>query len=137
MKLKLPKVVLAMLKKRGGTVDGKLHATKAKLTTTCKAHNYPLHPSVVAFESAFGGLLIPEDGSKLRKNEPCWLFGAHACLTSGAHVTPRGGVKLASLCPLFTHPTTSFIISMRRAEGSLKIPLKIRQLSFMLITEHL
>jgi hypothetical protein len=92
MKLKLPKVVLAMLKKRGGTQDAGLRATRARLVKTCDEHKYPPHASVIAFEAAFGGLVIPEEGSKIKKSEPYWLFGTHACLTSGAHAAPRRGL---------------------------------------------
>src|SRR6478609_4235201 len=88
MKLKLPKAVLAMLKKRGGTIDAGLRATRAQLIKICEEHSYPPHISVIAFETAFGGLVIPDEGNKIKKNEPPWLFGTHACLTSGAHVTP-------------------------------------------------
>jgi hypothetical protein len=91
MKLKLPKVVLAMLKKRGGTIDVGLRATRAQLIRTCEEHKYPLHASVIVFEAAFGGLLILDE-PKQKKGEPCWLFGTHACLTTGGHTAPRGGL---------------------------------------------
>ena len=103
MKLKLPKVVLAMLKKRGGTVDAKLRATRARLIKTCEEHKYPPHASVIAFEAGFGGLLIPDEG-KMKKGEPCWLFGTHACLISGGHVAPRGGSKARKLVPVVYSP---------------------------------
>ena len=103
MKLKLPAVVIALLKKRGAIVDPKFRATRAQLANVCKEHRYPLHASVVAFEAAFGGLLIP-DGPKLKKSDPFWLFGAHACLTSGAHVAPRGGSKARKLVPVVYSP---------------------------------
>lgn len=103
MKLKLPPIILSLLKKRGGVVDVKLRATRAELINACKEHNYTPHASVIAFESSFGGLLIP-DGEKMKKDEPYWLFGAHACLTSGAHTSPRGGSKARKLVPVVYSP---------------------------------
>lgn len=103
MKLKLPKVVLALLKKRGGIMDAKLRATKARLVKACEEYNYTPHASVIAFEAAFGGLLIPDEG-KMKKDEPCWLFGTHACLASGAHVAPLGGSKVRKLVPVVYSP---------------------------------
>lgn len=103
MKLKLPNVILAMLKQRGGVVDNNLRATRAQLINTCNEHGYTPHTSVIAFEAAFGGLLIP-DGPKMKKNEPHWLFGAHACLTSGGHTAPRGGSKARKLVPVVYSP---------------------------------
>jgi hypothetical protein len=103
MKLKLPKVVLAMLKKRGGTIDAELRATRARLIKTCEDHKYPPHATVIAFEAAFGGLQIPDEG-KVKKGEPCWLFGTHACLTTGGHVAPRGGSKARKLVPVVYSP---------------------------------
>jgi hypothetical protein len=104
MKLKLPKVVLSILKNRGGAVDTKLRASRVSLLKVCEEHSYKTHASVIAFEAAFGGLLIPDEGNKLKKNEPCWLFGTHACLTSGAHVNPRGGSKTRKLVPVVYSP---------------------------------
>jgi hypothetical protein len=93
MKLKLPAVVLAMLKKRGGTMDTGLRATRARLVKICEEHGYAPHASVIAFEAAFGGLVIP-DGRKMKKGEPCWLFGTHACLTAGGHTVHSKARKL-------------------------------------------
>ncbi|MFM9836737.1 MAG: leucine-rich repeat domain-containing protein [Cyclobacteriaceae bacterium] len=103
MKLKLPVVVLAMLKKRGGTMDAGLRATRARLIKTCEDHKYPPHTSVIAFEAAFGGLIIPDE-LKQKKGEPCWLFGTHACLTTGGHMAPRGGSKARKLVPVVYSP---------------------------------
>ncbi len=103
MKLKLPAVVLAMLKKRSATMDAGLRTTKAQLVKTCKEHHYPLHDSVIAFEAAFGGLVIPDE-PKMKKGEPCWLFGAYACLTTGGHTSPRGGSKARKLVPVVCSP---------------------------------
>jgi hypothetical protein len=92
MKLVLPAVVLAMLEKQGGTMDAGLRASRRKLVETCEEHSYPVHASVIDFEVAFGGLVIPEEPG-LIGDEPCWLFGAHACLTTGGHTTRRGDSK--------------------------------------------
>jgi hypothetical protein len=104
MKLKLPTIILAMLKKRGGTIDAGLRATRAQLIKTCEEHKYSPHASVIAFEAAFGGLIIPDEGRKIKKNEPSWLFGTHACLTSDAHVSPHGGSKSRKLVPVVYSP---------------------------------
>jgi hypothetical protein len=104
MNLKLPAVILAMLKKRGGTMDAGLRATRARLVKTCEEHRYPPHAPVIAFEAAFGGLIIPEDGRKIKKDEPCWLFGTHACLTIGGHTNPRSGSKARKLVPVVCSP---------------------------------
>ena len=103
MKLKLPAVVLAMLKKRGGTMDAGLRATRVQLVKTCEEHRYIPHPSVIAFEAAFGGLVIPDEG-KMKKGEPCWLFGTHACLITSGHFAPRGGSKARKLVPVVCSP---------------------------------
>jgi len=116
MKLKFPKVVLTMLKKRGGIMDAKLRATKAQLVKTCEEHKYTPHASVIAFEAAFGGLLIPDEG-KLKKGEPCWLFGTHACLASGAHVAPRGGSKARKLVPVVYSPNDIIYYLNEQGQG--------------------
>src|SRR4051812_42147899 len=103
MKLKLPTVILSMLKKRGGVIDAELRATRVKLIEACKAHGYVPHASVIAFEAAFGGLLIPDE-AKMKKDEPCWLFGTHACLTTGGHTTPGRGGKARKLVPVVYSP---------------------------------
>ncbi len=103
MKLKLPEPVLNLLKKQGGTVNSKLRATKTRLTKTCEEHRYPLHDSEIAFEAAFGGLMIPDE-PKQKSEDPCWLFGTHACLTSNTHTDPRGGSKARKLVPVVYSP---------------------------------
>ena len=117
MKLKLPKVVLAMLKKRGGVMDAGLRATRAQLVKTCAENSYPPHPSVIAFEAAFGGLLIPDDGRKMKKDEPCWLFGTHACLTTGGHTAPRGGSKARKLVPVVYSPNDIIYYLDEKGQG--------------------
>lgn len=103
MKLKLPTVVLALIKKQGGIIDPKLRATRVQLIKTCEEHHYTPHNSVIAFQNVFGGLVIPDEG-KLKKGEPCLLFGTHACLTSGGHSDPRGGNKRRKLVPVIYSP---------------------------------
>jgi hypothetical protein len=103
MVLKLPRVALALLEVAGAAVEPQGRASKAQLLATCKRHGYAVHPSVAAFEAAFGGLVIP-DRPKQKKNGPVWRFGAHACLTSGAHVAPRGGKKTLGLVPVVYSP---------------------------------
>lgn len=103
MALKLPAVALSLLKVAKGAVDPARRGTKAHLSAVCKTLAYPLHPSVVTFEAAFGGLVIANE-SKGKKGGPVWLFGAHACLTSGAHVAPRGGSKQRGLVPVAYSP---------------------------------
>lgn len=104
MKLTISAALKTKLKKRGAVVDKKLRATKAQLTKICKEYDYALHQSVIDFETAFGGMVMPDEGTKLKKDEPCWLFGAHACITSGGHVDPRGGSKSRKLVPVVCSP---------------------------------
>jgi hypothetical protein len=103
MGLELPPVVLALLKAAGAAVEPGGRGSKAQLLASCKRHGYVMHPSVAAFEAAFGGLVIP-DSPKQRKNDPVWLFGAHACLASEAHAAPRGGKKTRGLVPVVYSP---------------------------------
>jgi hypothetical protein len=98
MPLKLPEAALAQLEAARGFVDTKLKATRAQLVTTCQEHGYALHAAVVAFEASYGGLVIPEQ-PKQKKSDPVWLFGAHACLSSGAPSksrAPRATPKTAA-----------------------------------------
>lgn len=92
MKLKLPPVVALLLEKRGAVIDKKLRATKSQLIDIWRAQGYVPHATVISFESAFGGLLLP-DSPKMKKGEPVWLFGTFACLTEGGHSSPPGKAK--------------------------------------------
>jgi Leucine rich repeat len=103
LKLKLPNVVLAILAKRGATIDAGLRATRAQLVNDCKEHGYTPHASVIAFEASFGGLLIPDEPNS-KEDDSRWTFGAHACLASGAHVNPRGGSRSRKLVPVAYSP---------------------------------
>src|SRR6185436_2254729 len=116
MKLKLPSVVLTLLKKRGATVNFKLHATRVQLIKTCKNYDYRPHASVIAFDAAFGGLIIPDE-LKTKKDEPCWLFGTYACLTSEAHAGPRGGSKSRKLVPVAYSPNDIIYYLDERGKG--------------------
>jgi hypothetical protein len=51
-------------------------------------HRYPVHRSVLAFERAFGGLVIPDSGDD--DEDMATIVGAFACLKSKAHVHPTG-----------------------------------------------
>ena len=101
--MKIPAVAKSMLKKRGATTDTKLRATKAQLIKTCGEHGYKPHAAVIDFETAFGGMLIPDDGPKIKKDEPVWLFGTHACVTTGGHASPGRGKKI-KLVPVVNSP---------------------------------
>lgn len=103
MTLELPAVALALLDANAGVVDPKLRATSEQLLATCGAHGYVLHPSVAAFEASFGGLVIPDEPGQA-PDDPSWLFGAHACLSSEAHVAPRGGDAARKLVPVVYSP---------------------------------
>lgn len=103
MALKLPPVVLALLEAARGAVEPARRGSKAQLLESCRAHGYAMHPSVAAFEAAFGGLVIP-DSPKQKKHGPVWLFGGHACLVSQAHEAPRGGSKTRGLVPVAYSP---------------------------------
>lgn len=96
-------MALALLKAAGAVVEPAGRASKAQLLTTCKQHGYVMHPAVAAFEAEFGGLVIP-DSPKQKKNDPVWLFGAHACLVSDAHAAPHGGKKTRGLVPVVYSP---------------------------------
>jgi hypothetical protein len=128
MKNKLPAVVLAMLKERGATMDTGLRASRAQLVKTCAEHGYMLHASVISFEAAFGGLLIPDArlrGARLRrsehprikKNEPCWLFGTYACLTTGGHSTGPTGNTARKLVPVVYSPNDIIYYLDERGRG--------------------
>ncbi len=133
MKLKLPAVVLEMLKRRGGNLDAGLRASRAQLIKTCKEHGYPTLAPVIAFEAAFGGLLIPDDPKK-KKSEPCWLFGTHACLTTGGHSAPRGGGKARKLVPVVYSPND--IIYYLNEQGRGYAEDTIEDLSAVLYAEN-
>jgi len=102
MKLKIPAVVKSMLTKRGAMTDRTLRATKAQLIKTCGEHGYKPHAAVIDFEASFGGMLIP-DGPKMKKDEPVWLFGTYACVTTGGHSSPGRGKKI-KLVPVVNSP---------------------------------
>jgi Leucine rich repeat len=104
MKLNLPSPVLSVLAQRGGTLNPNLRGSPSLLQETCAAHGYALHQTVIDFEAAFGGLMMPDEGRKLKKGEPHWLFGAYACLSGSGHAAPRGGTKGRNLVPVVYAP---------------------------------
>ncbi|HWA35762.1 MAG TPA: leucine-rich repeat domain-containing protein [Cyclobacteriaceae bacterium] len=116
MKLKLPSVILTLLKKHGATVDSSLRASRAQVVKTCKENGYPAHRAVIAFEDAFGGLTMPDEPGK-KKNQPYWLFGTNACLSSGAHVRPTGGSKSRKLVPVAYSPNDIIYFLDERGNG--------------------
>jgi hypothetical protein len=103
MTLELPAAALALLDTNGGAVAAELRATPAQLLTTCQARGYAVHAAVAAFEASYGGLVIPEARGQA-PDDPRWLFGAHACLSSEAHVAPRGGDVARRLVPVIYSP---------------------------------
>jgi hypothetical protein len=104
MDLQLPVVVLNLLEKRGAVIDASLRGTQSQLIEVVKHYDYSLHDSVIAFETSFGGLLMPDDGNVLDRDEPYWLFGTYNCLISNAHSLPRGGDEKLMLVPIVYSP---------------------------------
>lgn len=103
MALKLPPVALALLEMAGAAVEPEGRASEAQLLATCSQHGYELHAAVAAFEAEFGGLVM-HDSPKRANRDFAWLFGANACLASGAHAAPRGGKKTRGLVPVVYAP---------------------------------
>src|ERR1041384_18365 len=95
----LPDDALAILRKQKARVTKKLRADKPTLEATLKQHGYKSSAAIAKFEAAYGGLAIPDPD-----DDETWLFGAHACLQSGAHVEPRGGSKRRGLVPVAYSP---------------------------------
>lgn len=103
MLLDLPPASLALLEAAEGHVVSEQRASDAELARTCEAHGYAMHAAVASYEAAYGGLVIPDEPGQ-PEDEPVWLFGAHACLSSGAHVSPRGGQTEHQLVPVVYSP---------------------------------
>ncbi len=117
---RLSPFALAILERRHAVVEKKSRATRAGLATTLKKYDYPINDGVLAFEAAYGGLQVPEYGAKANwrdAEEPAWLFGAHACLTSEAHVDPRGGSKRRGLVPVAYSPNDVIYYLDRDGQG--------------------
>ena len=104
MKLTLPPMILAMLNKRGGIIDSNLSGSQGRLEKVCNGQGYELHTSVIEFEKAFGGLVFPDVVGKLNPDEPHWVFGTLACLSSGGHEAPKRGGKKRKLVPVVYSP---------------------------------
>ncbi len=98
---------LAILERRHAVVEKKSRASRVGLEQTLAKYGYPFSAGVLAFEAAYGGLLVPEYGAKAnwrKMEEPAWLFGAHTCLTSEIHLNPRGGSQDQGLVPVAYSP---------------------------------
>jgi hypothetical protein len=83
------------LKRSGARIDTEKRADERALRALLEKHRYDVHPFVLAFEARYGGI-VTNDG---------WLFGASACLKSGAHQRPRGGRKTEHLVPVAYGPS--------------------------------
>jgi hypothetical protein len=117
---RLSPFALAIFERRHAVVEKKSRATPADLETTLKKYGYPISEGVLAFEAAFGGLKIPEYGAKanwLEAEEPAWLLGAHACLTSEVHGNPWGGSKRRGLVPVAYSPNDVIYFLDRKGRG--------------------
>jgi hypothetical protein len=69
--------------------DARRTADAATLGALLARHRYPPPRSELAFERAFGGLVIPDAGAE--SDDESTIVGAFACLKSRAHVRPTGG----------------------------------------------
>lgn len=85
-----------LLAKHGARFDPRRTCTRAALVALLARNRYPAHPAVLAFEAAFGGLLIPEPApaSDWFTAGEAILVGACACLRSKAHKAPGRDVGL-------------------------------------------
>lgn len=75
------------LAKRKPVFETKSRGDKTKLTALLKKRGYPPHACVSTFDAAYGGLVVADSPGEEGYD---WLFGAYACLKSGAHKDPRG-----------------------------------------------
>lgn len=75
------------LAKRNPVFETKSRGDKTKLTALLKKRGYPPHACVSTFDAAYGGLVVADSPGEEGYD---WLFGAYACLKSGAHKDPRG-----------------------------------------------
>ncbi len=134
MKLNLPSIVLAMLEQRGGIMDPDRRGSQERLEKVCIEHGYALHSAVIDFEAAFGGLVMPDEGRKVKRGEPQWVFGTYACLSEGGHVAPRGGSKRRDLVPVVYSPND--IVYFLDAQGSAYAQDTIEDTSAVLYAEN-
>jgi len=79
--------VAARLAKHRAKLDPNRRAEPDQLHTRLAQRGYPAHPSVLAFEARYGGLLAPGDASD---SSGLFIFGAWTCLAEDGFV-PRGG----------------------------------------------
>ena len=75
------------LAKRHPVFEATSRGDKTKLGALLKKTGYPHHACVTAFDAVYGGLVVADAP---REEGYDWLFGAYACLQSGAHKDPRG-----------------------------------------------
>ncbi|MBN8222343.1 MAG: hypothetical protein J0L53_15580 [Spirochaetes bacterium] len=75
------------LAKRHPVFKAKARGDKTKLAASLKKVGYPHHACVTAFDAVYGGLVVADAPGEEGYD---WLFGAYACLQSGAHKDPRG-----------------------------------------------
>ena len=75
------------LAKRHPVFKAKARGDKTKLAASLKKAGYPHHACVTAFDAVYGGLVVADAPGEEGYD---WLFGAYACLQSGAHKDPRG-----------------------------------------------
>lgn len=97
-------VANAWLARVAPVFDPKHRVGDTALRKFLKARKYPAHAAVLAFDQRYGGLVAADEPGEVGLD---WLFGAHACLASEAHVEPRGAVGLrgnAALVPVIYSP---------------------------------
>ena len=97
--------------------DPKQMATRAKLVELLLRKGYARHPAVLAFDAAFGGLLLPSEDREAWREEGIYaIVGTYACLRSAAHNRPRGGasqVGLALAPIIYAPPDTVLFLDAR------------------------
>ncbi len=69
------------------TFDLKQRGDDEKLRALLSDRKYALHGAVLVFDQRYGGLVAADAPGEEGYD---WLFGAYACLKSGAHKDPRG-----------------------------------------------
>jgi len=92
--------------------DPTLRGVEADLRILLARHGYPVHAAVLAFEERYGGLVFADAPDESGHD---WCFGAFACLSGDAHVSPRGGT-FEALVPVAYSPNDA--IYFLDAEGA-------------------
>jgi hypothetical protein len=88
----------ARLKKLKPILEPSQRGTDATLAALLRERGYPVHDAVLAFERRYGGMIVA-DGPGEEGDD--WIFGAFACLRSGAHEKAKGA---AALVPVVYSP---------------------------------